>query len=68
MTAASGPCMLASPGWVDVELSRVNDKQLGAVIREAFRLTTAKRLHQIAQNPPNLPAQVRHLGAHERRD
>ncbi len=30
-------------GWVGVELSRVDDDQLGALIREAFRLMTAKR-------------------------
>jgi hypothetical protein len=29
-------------GWVGVELSRVDDEQLGALIREAFRLVAAK--------------------------
>jgi hypothetical protein len=29
-------------GWVGVELSRVDDEQLGALIREAFRLVTTK--------------------------
>jgi hypothetical protein len=29
-------------GWVGVELSRVNDDQLGALIREAFRLIGSK--------------------------
>jgi len=29
-------------GWVGVELSRVDDEQLGALIREAFRLVTVK--------------------------
>jgi hypothetical protein len=29
-------------GWVGVELGRVDDAQLGALIREAFRLMTAK--------------------------
>ena len=36
------PPYVGVAGWVGVELSRVNDEQLGAVIREAFRLVTAK--------------------------
>jgi hypothetical protein len=32
-------------GWVGVELSKVDDEQLGALIREAFRLSTAS-LHR----------------------
>lgn len=36
------PPYVGVAGWVGVELSRVNDEQLGAVIREAFRLITAK--------------------------
>src|ERR1700719_349937 len=34
------PPYVGVAGWVGVELSRVNDEQLGAVIREAFRLMT----------------------------
>jgi hypothetical protein len=30
-------------GWVGVELSRVDDEQLGALIREAFRLIAVKK-------------------------
>jgi hypothetical protein len=37
------PPYVGVSGWVGVELSRVNDEQLGALIREAFRLVTAKR-------------------------
>jgi hypothetical protein len=36
------PPYVGAAGWVGVELSRVDDQQLGAVIREAFRLMTAK--------------------------
>jgi hypothetical protein len=36
------PPYVGVSGWVGVELSRVNDEQLGALIREAFRLVTAK--------------------------
>jgi hypothetical protein len=38
------PPYVGVAGWVGVELSRVNDEQLGAVIREAFRLITTKRI------------------------
>jgi hypothetical protein len=31
-------------GWVSVELAKVNDEQLGALIREAFRLVQAKAM------------------------
>jgi hypothetical protein len=37
------PPYVGTAGWVGVELSMVNDEQLGAVIREAFRLMTATR-------------------------
>ena len=30
-------------GWVGVDLSKVDDEQLGALIREAFRLMTVKK-------------------------
>jgi len=36
------PPYVGVAGWVGLELSKVNDEQLGAVIREAFRLVTAK--------------------------
>ena len=36
------PPYVGVSGWVGVELSRVDDDQLGALIREAFRLVTAK--------------------------
>ncbi|HEY7333788.1 MAG TPA: DUF5655 domain-containing protein [Bryobacteraceae bacterium] len=36
------PPYVGSAGWVGVELSKVDDEQLGALIREAFRLMTAK--------------------------
>src|SRR5262245_45708004 len=32
------PPYVGSAGWVGVELSRVDDEQLGALVREAFRL------------------------------
>jgi hypothetical protein len=32
-------------GWVGVELPKVEDRQLGALIREAFRLVDPKSLH-----------------------
>jgi hypothetical protein len=36
------PPYVGVAGWVGVELSRVNDEQLGALIREAYRLVTSK--------------------------
>lgn len=36
------PPYVGGAGWVGVELSKVDDQQLGALIREAFRLMTAK--------------------------
>ena len=36
------PPYVGGAGWVGVELARVNDEQLGALLREAFRLMTAK--------------------------
>jgi hypothetical protein len=36
------PPYVSGAGWVGVELSSVDDERLGAVIREAFRLMTAK--------------------------
>lgn len=38
------PPYVGAAGWVGVELSKVSDEQLGALIREAFRIvTSAKR-------------------------
>ena len=34
------PPYVGVSGWVGVELAKVDDEQLGALIREAFRLTT----------------------------
>ena len=36
------PPYVGVAGWVGVELSQVDDDQLGALIREAFRLMVAK--------------------------
>ena len=36
------PPYVGVSGWVGVELAEVDDEQLGALIREAFRLTAAK--------------------------
>ena len=36
------PPYVGASGWVGVELSRVDDDQLGALIREAFRVVAAK--------------------------
>lgn len=38
------PPYVGVAGWVGVELSKTDDEQLGALIREAFRLVTAKRI------------------------
>ena len=38
------PPYVGSAGWVGVDLSRVDDEQLGALIREAFRLMAAKTI------------------------
>jgi hypothetical protein len=38
------PPYVGVAGCVGVELSKVDDEQLGALIREAFRLTTAKKI------------------------
>ena len=38
------PPYVGVAGWVGAELSKVNDDQLGALIREAFRIVTSKRV------------------------
>ena len=37
------PPYVGVSGWVGVELSRVDDDQLGALIREAFRVVATKK-------------------------
>jgi hypothetical protein len=51
------PPYVGVAGWVGVELSKVNDKQLGAVIREAFRLMTAKTIAS-HRSGPSQPARA----------
>jgi len=36
------PPYVGSSGWIGVELSRVDDEQLGSLVREAFNLVAAK--------------------------
>ena len=36
------PPYVGSAGWIGVELSRADDEQLGALVREAFNLISAK--------------------------
>jgi hypothetical protein len=36
------PPYVGSAGWIGVELSKVDDEQLGSLIREAFQLIAAK--------------------------
>ena len=38
------PPYVGVSGWVGVELSKVDEDQLGALIREAYRLVTAKSI------------------------
>ena len=38
------PPYVGGAGWVGVELSNVDDERLGAMIREAFRLMSAKNI------------------------
>jgi hypothetical protein len=38
------PPYVGAAGWVGVELSKVDDDQLGAVIREAFRIITSQTI------------------------
>ncbi len=51
------PPYVGAAGWVGVELSRVGGDQLGAVIREAFRLTTAKTIAP-DRSEPSRPARA----------
>lgn len=51
------PPYVGVAGWVGVELSRVNDEQLEVVIREAFRLMTAKTIAS-HRSGPSQPARA----------
>lgn len=46
------PPYVGGAGWVGVELSNVDDERLGAVIREAFRLMTTKKIATSRSKPP----------------
>jgi len=48
------PPYVGGAGWVGIELSRVDDERLGAVIREAFRLMTAKKIATNRSNSSRL--------------
>src|SRR5438874_13638344 len=50
------PPYVGVSGWIGVELSRVDDEHLGALIREAFRFIDAK---VTASQRPNGPKHVR---------
>lgn len=45
------PPYVGGAGWIGVELAKVSDDQLGALIREAFRLMTAKKPGSAAKPP-----------------
>jgi hypothetical protein len=45
------PPYVGPAGWVGVEVSRVDDAQLGALIREAFRLVAVKNTASDASRP-----------------
>jgi len=45
------PPYVGPSGWVGVELSRVSDEQLGALIREAFRFIDLKSVRSNRSNP-----------------
>ena len=44
------PPYVGPSGWIGVELAHVNDEQLGALIREAFNLITAKERRGAKRN------------------
>jgi hypothetical protein len=54
------PPYVGGAGWVGVELTRVDDERLGAVIREAFRLMTAMKIatNRSKQSRPARPGKV----------
>jgi hypothetical protein len=45
------PPYVGGAGWVGIELSRVDDEQLKALIHEAFRLITAKSARSKSRRP-----------------
>lgn len=48
------PPYVGASGWIGVELSKVGDDQLGALIREAFQLVVAKdRLRKSVKSRPS---------------
>ena len=49
------PPYVGPSGWIGVDLSRVDDKQLGALIREAFQLITAKDRAKARRSPRARP-------------
>jgi hypothetical protein len=52
------PPYVGVSGWVGVELSKVNDEQLGALIREAFRLMDLKSTAS-RRSEPSRPVRAR---------
>jgi hypothetical protein len=48
------PPYVGVSGWVGVELYKVDDEQLGALIREAFRLVDVKSTVPRGSEPPPL--------------
>jgi hypothetical protein len=54
------PPYVGVSGWVGVELSKVDDEQLGALIREAFRLIDMKNAAS-RRSKPSQPARAEKL-------
>jgi hypothetical protein len=50
------PPYVGGAGWVGVEISGVKDDQLGALIREAYTLTSAKDRHSASTKSPRRTA------------
>jgi hypothetical protein len=59
------PPYVGGSGWVGVELAKVDDAQLGALIREAFRLMTAKTMGS-GRLKSSRPARASRAGRHTR--
>ena len=55
------PPYVGAGGWVGVELSKVDDEQLGALIREAFRLISAKSIASHRSSPNAKPRRTRRI-------
>jgi hypothetical protein len=47
------PPYVGSAGWIGVELAKVDDDQLGSLIREAYQLIAAKDRGAGGRNPRN---------------